>query len=145
MICKYSKIIDQIIRRENTALSFCSYHVPEILVWGQKRRHTPSPPHYISAFVQPISWLTSWAHDWLIDCYRRVGVRDPDRSHTQTPSIFTSLRITDVKSVLLFLLPTGWVGRQFFFYSAWIRRFPGFTGCCVPHSAVFTCRLCSTN
>ena len=116
MICKHSKIIDQIIRRENTPLSFCSYHVPEILVWGQKRRHTPPPPpHYISAFVQPISWPTSRSHDWLIDCYRRVGVRDPDRSHTQTPSIFTSLRITDVKSVLLFLLPTGWVGRQFFF------------------------------
>ena len=33
---------------------------------------------------------------WLIDCSRQVGVRDPDTVHSQTLSMFTSLRITDV-------------------------------------------------
>ena len=94
--------------------SFHSYHVPELLVWG-KKKHTSPLPRYISAFSQTISWPTSWCViDWLLPA---GGGSWPDCSRTQTPSVFTSLRITNVKSVYYSFYPQGgWVG-QFFLFS----------------------------
>ena len=99
--------------QENTALSFCSCqcHVPELLVWG-KKKHTSPLPRYISAFSQTISWPTSWCViDWLLPA---GGGSWPDCSRTQTPSVFTSLRITNVKSVYYSFCPQGgWAGEMF--------------------------------
>ena len=131
--------------QENTALSFCSCqcHVPELLVWG-KKKHTSPLPRYISAFSQTISWPTSWCViDWLLPA---GGGSWPDCSRTQTPSVFTSLRITNVKSVnfSFYHRVGGQVNFLKFSLNSVSSQIPSFTGCRVLHSAVFICRLCST-
>ena len=108
--------------KENcTALSFHSYHVPEFLVWGKKQAHIPPPPPYIPPTplhlgVCTTHQLTDQLVEWLIGRYRWGSATPPAHAHcTQTPSVFTSLRITNVKSVYYSFYPQGgWVG-QFFF------------------------------
>ena len=112
--------------QENTALSFCSCqcHVPELLVWG-KKKHTSPLPRYISAFSQTISWPTSWSCDWLI-ANSRWGFVTRLLTHSNAICIHQPKNY-QCQISLLFLLPTGWVGRWNVFNSAWIpsvHRFP---------------------
>ena len=58
------------------------------LVWREKR-HPPTSLHL--GFCTTCQ-LTNQSVTRLIDCYRRVVVNKPDRTDTQTPSLFTSLR-----------------------------------------------------
>ena len=76
------------LSQENSALSFLSCYVPELIfLCGGKK--TPPP---LQLGVCTIHWMTDQSVTWLIDCYRRVGVKDPNNSSTQTLSAFTVLR-----------------------------------------------------
>ena len=60
----------------------------------EKNTHIPPTPLHLGDCTT--HQLTDLLVAWLIDCSRQVGVRDPDTVHSQTLSMFTSLRITDV-------------------------------------------------
>ena len=66
--------------------------------------------------------------DWFIDCYRQVGVNNPTRSHTQTPSVFTGLRNYWCQNQ--FIPQGGWAGENFeFVLNSFISQIPGWPGC----------------
>ena len=96
---------------------------------GEKQKHIPPPHTPIHLSVCTTHQLTNHLVTWLIDCYRLVGVRNPNCSRTKTPSV----RIHQHKNCRCqnqFIIPLThqgeWDGRKFVI-SAWIpsfRRFP---------------------
>ena len=88
---------------ENPALSFHSYHVPELCLGEKQSTHIP--PTLFNISICTTHQLTVQFVTWLINCYSGWRLATMSAHAYKRCPLFTE--ITDVKVSLFFLLPTG--------------------------------------
>ena len=110
---------------ENSALSFLSFFMYMTLFFSVGKKKAPPTPLHRGLFtIHPLTNQT--VRDWLIAT--RVGVNDPNPSHTQTLSIFRDLRNYSCQNQFIIPFTHRAGGRVKILNSSWIqsvRRFPG--------------------
>ena len=106
-----------------------------------KKDNTPPPPTPLHICICKIHQLTDQAVTWLIDYYRRVGDKDPNRSRTQTSCVFTSQRNYQCQNQLIIPFTHRAGGRVNIFefvLNSVSSQIPGLPGCLVLPSVVLT-------
>ena len=132
--------VDSSLMMENSALSFHSYHGPELQCGGKQKHTNPHPLTLLHLSVCITHQLTDLLVTGLIDCYRQMGGFKTPTTHEHKRHLYSPAQELPMsKSVYYFFYPEWWVGWAIFnssLNSVSLLIF-GFTVCHIRHSAGF--------